>query len=214
MWEYLSASFLYSLGKDALGWIFGRGRKNRKSPEEIIALQQKFKPIFEDEIIKNWRDKLRRDIVIRDVRRFNKYPDIDEKAKGISPWFRVGLLQTYHRGILVAFQWERLIAIENGKYRTAGMADAAGQGIKVIMAGRIPYENIESVDLDGDEYYYYPHVYCHFSRKKSPYEDIGYYEERANPGGRPYYTEIAKEADVLRRDRKRRWYSLPRRPKT
>ncbi len=211
MWEYLSASFLYTLGKDAWTRIF---RKSRKSPEEILALQQKFKPIFEDEITKNWRGKLRRDIVIRDVRRFDKYPDIDEKAKGISPWFRVGLLQTYHRGILVGLQWERLIAIEGGKFRTAGAEDHAGQGLKVILVGRIPYENIESVDLHGDEYYYFPHVYCHFTRNKSPYEDVGYYEERENPGGRPFYTEVAKEADVLRHPRKSRWNFLFRRPKT
>lgn len=211
MLEYLSASFLYSLVKDAWGWIFSKGRENRKTHVEIIALQQKFKPVFEGEITKNWRDKLRRDIVIRDVRRFDKYPDIDEKAKGISPWFRVGLIQTYHRGILVGLQWERLVAVENGKYRTAGLADGADQGLKVILAGRIPYENIESVDLEGDEYYSYPHVYCHFSHKKSPYEDIGYYEEKQNPGGRPFYTERVKVSDVSRPPTKRRWYSLRRR---
>jgi hypothetical protein len=68
----------------------------------------------------------------------------------------------------------------------------------------IPYENIEQVDWDGDEYYGYPHIYCWFSNKKVPYEHTGIYV-RNDPivvGALPYFTEVADLKDVRRRSRK------------
>jgi hypothetical protein len=38
------------------------------------------------------------------------YPEIDEKAKGISPWFRAGLIGMYHRGVLIGLRWTTLRA--------------------------------------------------------------------------------------------------------
>lgn len=186
-------SFLYSIAKDAI--VYRMGRRRRLTPEEKIALRQKWKPPLEEEIIKNWRDKLRQDVIIRDVARLDSYPDIDENSKGISPWFRLGLIGLYHRGILVAMNWERLIE-EDGNFRIKDYKNDDGEGIKAILAGKIPFENIEEIDFDGDEYYYYPHIYCHFSIDKSPYESVYYYDERENPGGRPFYTEIADAKKV------------------
>jgi hypothetical protein len=40
--------------------------------------------------------------------------------------------------------------------------------------GRIPYENIIEYDLEGDEYYSIPHVYCDFKNNGEPYEEIVY----------------------------------------
>ena len=40
-------------------------------------------------------------MIVRDVDRVDDYPDGDTKGKGISAWFKVELLGTYHRGIEV-----------------------------------------------------------------------------------------------------------------
>src|SRR5271168_1510919 len=95
MIEMLAPGFLYALAKDS--WKAAFGGKRRLSAATIIELRQKWKPLFEAEVWKNYREKLRSDVVIRDMKRFDTYPDITE-GKGISPWFRVGLVDTYHRG--------------------------------------------------------------------------------------------------------------------
>ncbi|MFG6554973.1 hypothetical protein [Sulfitobacter sp. 1A16808] len=204
--EFLSTSFLYNFVKDVLRFIFKRGR--RLTAEEKIALRQKWRPQFEEEIIKNWRDKLRRDAIIRDVRRVDNYPDTDDSHRGISPWFRVGLIDVYHKGILVAFQWDRLIQDADGTWREKSYETDEQEGEKVVLAGKIPFENIEAVDFDGDEYYYFPHIYCHFSIKKSPYESVDYFQEFQNPGGRPHYSHFASVKDVKRRFQPKRWWQF------
>lgn len=204
MFEYLSPAFIYNLAKDVWRLIFGGGRK--LTPEHKIELRQKWKSRFEEEIIKNWRDKLRSDAIIRDVLRVDNYPDADEKSRGISPWFRVGLIDLYHRGIVVAFQWDRLIQSSDGTWREKDHEKDQEEGEKAILAGRIAFENIEAVDWDGDEYYYYPHIYCHFANKKEPYESVDYYLKIQNPGTRPHYSKLVNINDVKRRyPRRSKW---------
>lgn len=184
--------FLKDVGSVGLRWWKGT------PPTEKIALRQKWKPQFEDHIRDHFSKKLRSDTIIRDVRRVDQYPDIDEKSKGISPWFRVGLVGVYHRGIYVAFQWNRLVEIEEGKFRVLDILghdkddkEAEENSIKVIQLGSIPFENIEEVDFEGDEYYGYPHIYCHFSIKGQPYEKIAFYTEgQLFPDSLPFYSEV------------------------
>lgn len=40
--------------------------------------------------------------------------------------------------------------------------------------GCIPFESIIAYDVDGDEYYNYPHLYCDFINGTDPYEEIQY----------------------------------------
>jgi hypothetical protein len=41
------------------------------------------------------------EVIIRDIRRMDKFPDIDEESIGISPWFKLDVLGIYDRGIEV-----------------------------------------------------------------------------------------------------------------
>ena len=198
----IGLGFVYRALKDAGGafWRWYRPLSNA----EKIALRQKWKPKFDDLIRDNFARKLRRDVVIRDVRRVDQYPDIDEKAKGISPWFRLGLVGTYHRGIYVAFDWHRLVEVAEGKYRVLDILEhdkddkeLEEKSIKVIQLGLIPFENIEDVDFDGDEYYAYPHIYCHFTIKKQPYEKVALFTEgQLFEDSLPYYTELTDVESV------------------
>ena len=98
MIEWITASLAYQVGKDVLARVVGARR--RLTPSQVIELRSRWKPQFEQHIADNYRKKLRHDVIIRDMKHFDKYPDIDENEKGISPWFRLGLVGTYHRGIL------------------------------------------------------------------------------------------------------------------
>lgn len=198
MLEFITSSLVYSVLKDGIN--FARGRHRSLSPGVVIALRQKWKPLFEAEVHKNFREGLRSDAIIRDMKRIDRYPDAEE-TKGISPWFRVGLIDTYHRGILVGLGWHSLVSADDGKTWRSPKGGEQGD-TKVMLAGRIPYESIESVDWDGDEYYPYPHIYCFFDNKSEPYEHVGYYTKSINPGGYPFHTLVAEHKGVLKANKR------------
>ncbi|MGF6860438.1 hypothetical protein ABIE69_000998 [Rhodobacteraceae bacterium MBR-64] len=109
-------------------------------------------------------------------------------------------MDTYHGGILVGLRWERLIQISDETYRVAKFeeyADGNDPGIKVILAGRIPYHLIQSVDFEGDEYYGFPHIFCHFSMKGEPYESVEFHENRQiEDFSKPYFVQIGEYKKV------------------
>jgi hypothetical protein len=190
------ASLAYTLAKDLVALV--RGRRRRLSQSEIVQLRAKWKAEFEKELTKRaLKEKLSlkkigRDVIIRDVKRVDKYPRLDEKEKGISPWFRVGLVGTYHRGILALLDWSTLTRTATGEWRYRSRKDGEEGDIKVALIGYIPYENIEHVDWDGDEYNYKPIIFCHFDAKKGqPYEEIAFCEKRMLDD-HEYYTKIAE----------------------
>ena len=121
----------------------------------------------------------------------DNYPDIDDKAKGISPWFRAGLVGTYHKGALIGLRWTTLTADAKGDWRFTDYKRGETGEIKVILIGNVPFENIESVDWRGDEYYAFPHLYCYFdARRKEPYEKLAFCEKR-EMNDIPFYTEVS-----------------------
>ena len=48
---------------------------------------------------------------------------------------------------------------------------------QVQILGCIPFENIIEYDIDGDEYYNYPHLFCDFTNVSDPYEKIRYIDK-------------------------------------
>jgi hypothetical protein len=202
MIDLLVPGFLYSVSKDIWAAIFSRQKK--RSASQVVELRKKWKAEFEPRVWDAHKKQLRRDVVIRDMERIDNYPDIDDNKKGISPWFRVGLVGIYHRGIQIGMGWETLTKdSKSERWRNTDYKAGETGDIKVLLIGLIPFENIDNVDWDGDEYYGYPHIYCLFSFRKEPYEHIGYYKQTAPPDGLPFYTEVAKYNDVRRLSKKR-----------
>jgi hypothetical protein len=198
--EYLAPGFLYSLLKDSVNLILRKQR--RLSNSQIIELRQKWKPLFEKHVWEQHRDKLTSEIIVRDMRRIDNYPEAEE-TRGISPWFRAGVVGTYHRGILAGLSWGTLTK-DREHWRFTDRAAGERGDVKVLLIGSIPYENIDNVDWNGDEYYSDPHVYCFFSYKKEPYEHVGFYEKHIplSGNGLPFYTEIAPYDQVRRLSRR------------
>lgn len=201
MIEWIAPGFVYSVIKDA--WGAFRGRRRALTPAQILELRQKWKPLFDNEIWKTHNEKLRKDVIVRDVKRLDSYPVVDRNAKGISPWFRASLLATYHRGIFIGLRWGELTQDESGEWRYTNY-DAGEKGdLKVVLIGQVPFENIEAVDWNGDEYYYYPHIYCYFdAKKKEPYENLVFCVEKSNSYGTNYYVDIASLEQVRQASKK------------
>jgi hypothetical protein len=199
--EYLAPGFVYSVLKD----IFSKyGPKRRRlTNSEIIDLRKKWKAEIEPHILETHRKKLRQDVIIRDMRRIDNYPDIHENQKGISPWFRAGLVGTYHRGILVALQLHGLKKHTDGKrYRRTNYKTGEKEDLNALLIGMVPFENIDNIDWDGDEYYGYPHIYCCFSHRREPYERVAYFIEKVASHGIPFYTEIESYESVRKLNKK------------
>ena len=76
-------------------------------------------------------------------------------SAGLGAWFRVGLISTYERGIMVGLSWEGLVEESEG-LRAGDYATEKERMNNFILTGFIPYENIETIDWDGDQYYSYP----------------------------------------------------------
>lgn len=165
------------------------------TPGELVTHSEELRKKFKEEIYKCRAEDLRKDVIIRHVNRMDSYPEVNEKGNGISSWFRVGLLDTYHRGVLVALRAGTLSEGPDG-YRYTNYKEGENGDINVYMVGKIPYEYIENVNFDGDEYYNFPHIFCHFANKGEPYEEMVFCEKIDIGSGHFYYKEVASYGTV------------------
>jgi len=165
-----------------------------RTPSERVHHHDSLRQQFEEEIQRCRREKLRKDVIIRHVNRLDDYPNSQE-TKGISPWFKVGLLDTYHKGIKVGLGWEGLIESPQGLRKADYKAGERG-ALNAMLTGEIPYDFIETMNVDGDEYYYLPHIFCHFAHKGEPYERLFYTQEVDMGNGHTYWKEVATYEEV------------------
>ncbi len=192
-------SAAYRVGRDLLAWLVPK----RTPPDEVVRLRQKWKGEIESHL--RWIDDTvgYGEAIVRDVKRVDAYPNVDDKRKGISPWFRVGLLGTYHRGLQVGIRIEGLKYEQGEKgWRFCNFQAGEDKDVNAYVVGLIPFERIVTIDWQGDEYYGSPHVYCHFtSRRREPYEEVVLCEKRKLDRS-VYYSEIAKYDQVARLSKK------------
>lgn len=180
---------LITLLKELGGYAFRRFRK--PDPIALLETRAKWRTEFQMHLRKRDASGTRGDSIIRDVKRMDKYPDIEDKSRGISPWFKVELKGLYHRGVEVFLRGESLVFVEDreawrfGKY-------IEPDAVNALLVGRIPFDVIRSVDWEGDEYYPFPHIYCDFSKRGGqPYEELVFYAAHDGTDG-PYFMELAK----------------------
>lgn len=110
------------------------------------------------------------------------YPEVDVAPEGrMSSWVKFEVYDFYHNGLVVIVHLDKGIMDKDGDWAIVPYAhyddpiDPKKYGeIKVWVLGRIPWRNIRKVDLQGDEYYNMPHLYCSFADDGMPYEDFIY----------------------------------------
>lgn len=196
---YFAATALVFLATEAIrryeGKLFHTEGVER-TPAERIRHHDVLRSQFKEEIARCRAEKLRKDVIVRHVNRMDAYPETKERS-GISAWFKVGLLDTYHMGIQVGLGWNELIQDELGLRRKDYKIDTAG-GLNTMLIGEIPYDFIESMNVDGDEYYYLPHIYCHFAHNGEPYERLYYAEEVHMSNGHSHWRKVASYDEVKR----------------
>jgi hypothetical protein len=201
MLEWLPFGFVYTLLKDGIGLV-RRGFGRKMTPQEKVELRLKWKNEFEPKIWEKTQKNLGMDCIIRDMRRIDGYPDDFKPRRGISPWFKAGLMSTYHNGIEVGLQWYMLTKDKNGWRRTDHSAGENGD-VKTILIGYIPCDNIFSVDWNGDNFYGEPHIFCYFdAHRGQPYASLAYCTEEQNSTGPKFYMKVADAEEVRKNSKK------------
>ena len=102
------------------------------------------------------------------------YPTLGSRRDRISGWFKLELWDFYFNGL------EFVIWLDLGVVDTRGgwaviepnqTFDASQyRETKMLRLARIPYSSIVEIDMEGDEYYSQPHLYCRFANGGQPYE--------------------------------------------
>jgi len=77
--------FLYSLLKDVASWALAWVRGRRLTPAEVLRLRDKWKSEFEEQIYQRRKQKLREDVIIRDVKAHGPLSRNRRKGEGASP---------------------------------------------------------------------------------------------------------------------------------
>ena len=178
-------------------------RKNQTAQNRRIRLgrNEKWRKEFSDYLQKIHAESLDLDhaIFIRDFGRIEQYPKA-KTDKGISPSFKVWLADTYHNGIMVSLGMGEITYIkaveDNTNWYYCDNEDPHGK--KVFLVGKIPYDRIEEINWQGDEWNdYYPQVFCRFdSKSNEPYDELVYCERIERQDLWAYYHDVVKLHDM------------------
>jgi hypothetical protein len=190
---------LYEILKDVLGFIFKKFQ--RPDPAVLLKQRQEWRSEFERHLTMESNGLIHGEAIIRDITRMDNYPDIDDRKKGISSWFKVEVKGLYHRGVEVILRIDGLIYIENLRQWRYSKNDESGT-VTAYLVGQIPFDVIRGVEWNGDEFYDFPHIYCVFNKKqKQPYENLVYCALQGSDEYR-YFSEITKLEDVAKSKRR------------
>lgn len=183
---------LYSEYQDLLFAYFGINltseRKNVvQSIRRNIALKKRMKKDFlkqsgcrdrkelEERLHKPWTKFNYTKVLIRSI--YDKaYPEKNTLLNNdFTGYYKAEVYDFYHNGLMVrTYPYAKDIKY---KWQEDDSEEFEVVDLRVEVFGCIPFENIIEYDIDGDEYYNYPHLFCDFVNVCDPYEKIAYQAE-------------------------------------
>lgn len=150
-------------------------RRRPPLPREKIERRLRLREEFSTRMGEPSRYGTYGEAIIRDIERLDAYPNVDPPRWGISPWFKAEVNDLYHRGVEVIVFGARDAVPESETRGWRFLREGEEVEYKVLAypVGRIPYDFVEKVDWEGDEYYRIPHIYCRFDGPYGePYEEV------------------------------------------
>ena len=187
---------LISPGIKVIEWIVGQFKK--PDPVAILKRRDELRKEFEQKLPRRDKYGVAGDAIIRDIKRVDNYPETDEEGKGVSPWFKVEVKGLYHRGLEVFMSWPKSINQgDDGEWSFCHYKDPGA--VTAYTVGRMPFDLIQHVDWEGDEYYPNVHVYCQF-KNGEPYEEVLFYR-KSSPDD-----EYLIEVEGFRPYAKKKWF--------
>lgn len=192
--SYLEA-LLYKDYHDILFGFFGINLTNEKndmiaSIRRNIALKKRMHNDFTKKNCTNdelrairydgeyWRRFIHSEVLIRSIYDKN-YPDNPTDFPG---YFKAEVYNWYHNGLEVrAFPYAvnaKVKQLRGGAYIDSdNQSDYEVVELRLEVTGCISFESIIEYDLDGDEYYQYPHLFCDYPCGSTPFEEYRYRTE-------------------------------------
>ncbi len=185
-------TLLYNRAPDVLATYFGispyaETLKKESNIVRNIRLKQKMKrdllknqglgyPADEHEQILKfpWLKFKDNDLIVHSIDDTD-YPQDDSFQYGVSSWFKTIAYGFYYNGMeIMSMAQSRFDGYirEDGAWTLSKPLQDIEKFTKVtlLQTRRIPFKNIVDYDLEGDEYYNCPHIYCRYSEGGSPYE--------------------------------------------
>lgn len=105
---------------------------------------------------------------------------------------------TYNTGVLLGLRWT-YIEEKNGEW-IESQQQQSDSNLKVMLLGELPFEAIETVNFEGDDYYSQPHIFCHFDFKGEPYKRLFYgQEQQLDPNFPTFYSEVSEYKPTRRK---------------
>jgi len=123
-------------------------------------------------------DKFRYSHVIVRSMRDELYPESAAVLGEPTGWYRLATYDALHDGLELLLGTELLRNEAVGTRRESKTPEEKNAQTytfsRVLRIGKLPYERILDFDVDGDEYYPLPHLYCDFSGGNSLFTEIRY----------------------------------------
>lgn len=106
----------------------------------------------------------------------NKYP---ENSPDMPGYFKAEIYNWYHNGLEVRAYPYVINAVirqpkDNAEIGSKDPDDYYVEECRLEVFGCIPFDSIIDYDIDGDEYYNYPHLFCDYPCGSHPFEEIRY----------------------------------------
>lgn len=177
---------LYSDYQDLLFAYFGinlvsQRKSLTQSIRRNIALKKRMKEDFlrqsgfrnasiEERLKKPWLKFNCSEVLIRSI--YDKaYPEENTLLNNdFTGYYKAEIYDFYHNGLMVrAYPY-----VKDIKYKLEDEETSEIVELRAEVFGCIPFDNIIEYDIDGDEYYTYPHLFCDFVNVSDPYEKIVY----------------------------------------
>jgi len=161
----------------------------RLSSRAKLEHKEKIKQKAEELLTEIRMKKLRSKVYLVNINRyFNEYPSNEEKRFEGYSHISAEIKATRFDGIEF-FEGMPVAIYKKPGGELSFKSDASEKFFTAFPVGIVPYEWIEHVDLEGDEYDYSPLFYCHFKGKTNwtfwkhllffgyPYKRIVYYKQ-------------------------------------
>jgi hypothetical protein len=160
-------------------WLIRKVRP--PDPRVILERREELRREFQSNLPVKNRYGVHCDAIIRDIKRMDSYPDTEAAEKGISAWFKVEVKGLYHRGIAVFIGHPIYIKRDvKDRWVVTDHEDPDDRKELAYPVGQIPFDQIEYINWQGDEYYECPHIYCRFTAfRGQPYESIPFFAKGA-----------------------------------
>jgi hypothetical protein len=142
-----------------------------------LDLKKQIAKDFGDWLNYTQENKKRRSRMILRLFDDKQYPHKNEpNGFGEYSWFRAEIKSLYYKGMEFIIGIEEIQVFEDNTWELMTLGNIPnGNVIKVAKVGQINFSDIVGYDVDGDEHYICPHVFCRFKYKGTPFENIYYF---------------------------------------